>query len=216
MIVKLWSLYLAALQTAPLLTKCLTSAVGFILGDSIAQLIAKERYNVLRTLRFATIGFCLHAPIADTWFLFLEHNVFPNAPTSMPAVFTKMALDQLLMAPLFLVVFFFATKTLEGLPHKLPEVLREQYVKTVLAGYLLWPLAHIINFKFIPADLRILYVNCVQVGWNVVLCRMSAGKPAGRVPEPKKYYERRLPAADIEIAGDRRRSLGQKTKRAPR
>ena len=40
----------------------------------------------------------------------------------MPAVLTKMALDQLLMAPLFLVVFFFATKTLEGLPHKLPGV----------------------------------------------------------------------------------------------
>ena len=43
-----------------------------------------------------------------------------HAMRSMPAVFTKMALDQLLMAPLFLVVFFFATKTLEGLPHKLP------------------------------------------------------------------------------------------------
>ena len=56
-------------------------------------------------------------------------------------------------------MFFFAVKTLEGLPHKLPEVLREQYLKTVLVGYLLWPLAHIINFKFIPADLRILYVN---------------------------------------------------------
>lgn len=38
-------------------------------------------------------------------------------------------------------------------------MLRGQYVKTVLAGYLLWPLAHIINFKFVPADLRILYVN---------------------------------------------------------
>ena len=38
----------------------------------------------------------------------------------MPAVLSKMALDQLLMAPAFLVVFFFATKTLEGLPHKLP------------------------------------------------------------------------------------------------
>ena len=129
----------------------------------------------------------------------------------MPAVLTKMALDQLLMAPLFLVVFFFATKTLEGLPHKLPgqdnmcnalphsasasgdavqiispdfvcveplacclhssgltwcaEVLREQYVKTVLAGYLLWPLAHTINFKFVPADLRILYVN-----WYSFVC----------------------------------------------
>ena len=62
-----------------------------------------------------------------------------------------------------------------------------------------------------------LFLCCsVQVGWNVVLCRMSTGKPAGRgTPEPKKYLEKRLPSADIEIA-DRRRSMGQKTKRAPR
>ena len=33
-----------------------------------------------------------------------------------------MALDQLIMSPLFLVVFFAAVKTLEGQPHKLFEV----------------------------------------------------------------------------------------------
>lgn len=74
-----------------------------------------------------------------------------------------MALDQLLMAPAFLVVFFLVTKTLEGHPEKLLEVLREKYLKTVLVGYILWPLAHIINFRFVPNDLRILYVNVVQV-----------------------------------------------------
>ena len=41
-------------------------------------------------------------------------------------------------------------------------------MKTVLAGYLLWPLAHIINFKFVPADLRILYVN-----WYSFACLLS-------------------------------------------
>lgn len=82
---------------------------------------------------------------------------------SMQAVLAKMALDQCIMAPLFLIVFFFATKTLEGQPHKLLETLREKYLKTVLIGYIIWPLAHIINFKFVPNDLRILYVNVVQV-----------------------------------------------------
>ena len=107
MFIKLWALYLAALQAHPLLTKCMTSAVGFILGDGIAQAIAKDRFDGLRTLRFAIIGFTLHAPIAglyltshkieaadackfarmrtcapaDTWFTFLEHNVFPKTPT---------------------------------------------------------------------------------------------------------------------------------------
>ena len=62
---------------------------------------------------------------------------------SMPAVFTKMALDQLLMAPLFLVVFFFATKTLEGLPHKLPGLqspshLKSPSVSVHASGVFLW------------------------------------------------------------------------------
>lgn len=68
-------------------------------------------------------------------------------------------------------------------------------------------------------DERQLAVCCsVQVGWNVVLCRMSAGKPAGRSSEPKlakKYHEKRLPSAEVEIA-DRRKSLSQKAKRPPR
>lgn len=33
----------------------------------------------------------------------------------------------------------------------------------LLANYALWPLAHIINFKFVPVQQRILYINCVQV-----------------------------------------------------
>ncbi len=88
----------------------------------------------------------------------------------MQAVLAKMALDQCIMAPLFLLVFFFATKTLEGQPHKLLEMIREKYLKTVLIGYIIWPLAHIINFKFVPNDLRILYVNIVQVpSWTTSL-----------------------------------------------
>jgi len=49
---------------------------------------------------------------------------------SMKAVLIKMALDQLLMAPLFLVAFFFAILSLEGQPHKLPEVLYHSVVQT--------------------------------------------------------------------------------------
>jgi hypothetical protein len=47
---------------------------------------------------------------------------------------------------------------------------------------------------------------------------MSAGKPASRSSEPKlakKYHEKRLPSAEVEIA-DRRKSLSQKAKRPPR
>ena len=36
-------------------------------------------------------------------------------------------------------------------------------MKTMLFGYCVWPAAHVINFRYVPSDLRVLYINCVQV-----------------------------------------------------
>lgn len=72
MFLTLWTFYLDSLISHPLLTKCCTSATGFLIGDSIAQLLAREPHDTMRTARFAAIGFFLHAPIADAWFTFLE------------------------------------------------------------------------------------------------------------------------------------------------
>ncbi len=43
------------------------------------------------------------------------------------------------------------------------QVIHDKLVKTVLAGYLVWPAAHVVNFRFVPSDLRVLYINSVQV-----------------------------------------------------
>ena len=40
---------------------------------------------------------------------------------------------------------------------------QDKYVSTLLAGYTVWPLVHVINFRFIPSSQRVLYINCVQV-----------------------------------------------------
>ncbi len=42
-------------------------------------------------------------------------------------------------------------------------MIREKLVKTILAGYMVWPAAHVVNFRFVPSDLRVLYINGVQV-----------------------------------------------------
>ena len=33
----------------------------------------------------------------------------------------------------------------------------------MVANFAIWPLAHLINFKFVPSSQRILYINSVQV-----------------------------------------------------
>ena len=52
---------------------------------------------------------------------------------------------------------------LQGTPALIIPTIKAKLVKTLLANYAMWPLAHIINFKFIPSSQRILYINCVQV-----------------------------------------------------
>lgn len=52
---------------------------------------------------------------------------------------------------------------LQGTPALIIPTIKAKLIKTLLANYAMWPLAHIINFKFIPSSQRILYINCVQV-----------------------------------------------------
>ena len=50
-----------------------------------------------------------------------------------------------------------------GEPEKIISTIRAKFVPTILAGYTVWPLAHLINFRFISGQQRILYINVVNV-----------------------------------------------------
>jgi hypothetical protein len=39
----------------------------------------------------------------------------------------------------------------------------------VAASWKVWPLAHAINFALVPASQRILYINSIQIGYNMFL-----------------------------------------------
>ena len=33
-----------------------------------------------------------------------------------------------------------------------------------------WPAAHAVNFRYVPSEHRVLFVNGVSILWNVVVC----------------------------------------------
>lgn len=41
--------------------------------------------------------------------------------------------------------------------------IQSKLLPMLLANYAIWPLAHLINFRFVPSQQRILYINAVQV-----------------------------------------------------
>lgn len=163
---RFWAAYLTLLTDNPILVKSCTSLFGFMIGDICAQLILGANYDVLRTLRLTAFGVLMDGPIGHCWYLFLDKTVLPDTPTVPKAIIMKTALDQLIWAPFFSCVFFAFNQLAQGHPDLIIPTIRDTLVPTLTANYALWPLAHLINFKFIPSEQRILYINVIQVNLN--------------------------------------------------
>ena len=82
---------------------------------------------------------------------------------SPAAVMSKIGLDQLIMAPIGTLIFFASQQVMQGKPHTIRSQVKEKLWPTTVAGYKLWPLAHLVNFALIPPAQRVLYVNLVSV-----------------------------------------------------
>lgn len=174
---RFWKAYTRMLDARPVFVKSMTSLVGFALGDILAQVISGNSYNLLRTLRMTLFGILMDGPVGHLWYTTLDKNVFPKAPKSNKAVVSKMLLDQVAWAPFFSCVFFAFMCCLEGRPQHTMYSIQKKLIPVLLANYAVWPIAHLINFKFIPSSQRILYINACQVLWSSYLsaCQAKGG-----------------------------------------
>lgn len=174
---RFWKAYSKMLNERPVFVKSLTSLVGFAMGDTLAQVISGNSYNLFRTLRMTLFGILMDGPVGHLWYTTLDKNVFPEAPKSNKAVVSKMLLDQLAWAPVFSCVFFGFMCCLEGRPQYTIISIQKKLIPVLLANYAVWPIAHLINFKFIPSSQRILYINACQVLWSSYLsaCQAQGG-----------------------------------------
>lgn len=165
---RLWRRYEDLLAERPLLVKALTSFIGFAIGDVLTQcFIQRSRFSAFRLLRLASFGFLLHGPSSHYFYGALDARI-PG--TSASIVATKVAIDQLFWSPCFSVLFFGYTGALElqGLPHMIEKIQAESFAQ-VTGSWHVWPAAHAINFRMVPTEQRILFINTVQVAYNCFL-----------------------------------------------
>lgn len=169
-LVALWNAYNQSLESNPLITKAMTSLVGFLLGDLIAQkfLGGKDAdLEVARLARMASFGFLIHGPVGHYFYGMLDRLIVGKSPLK---VASKVVVDQVFWAPIFTAVFFaylgFAErKTMDDIVTKI----KNDTWTGVTASWKFWPFAHVINFALIPTSQRLLYINTLQVGYNVFL-----------------------------------------------
>lgn len=53
--------------------------------------------------------------------------------------------------------------------------IQQKLVKVLLTNYAVWPLAHLVNFRFVPTSQRILYINACQVAFLPAICADTTG-----------------------------------------
>uniref|UniRef100_A0A7S2XWX9 Peroxisomal membrane protein MPV17 n=1 Tax=Fibrocapsa japonica TaxID=94617 RepID=A0A7S2XWX9_9STRA len=171
----LWAAYNAALESSPITTKALTSLVGFSLGDILAQkfLSAGEPFDFLRMARLASFGLLFHGPVGHYFYGFLDTKI-PG--TALSVVASKVAIDQIIWNPIFGTFFLGYMGFAEGKnAGEVGQKIKNDLVKAVTGSWTVWPIAHAINFRFIPTSQRLLYINSIQVFYNCFLSFLASG-----------------------------------------
>ncbi|CAN8065912.1 unnamed protein product [Agarophyton chilense] len=166
----LWTSYNSSLESNPIITKAFTSLIGFFLGDLLAQKFLGEKDAEIdkgRLGRMASFGFLIHGPTGHYFYSALDRVIVGATPLK---VASKVIVDQVFWAPIFTALFFAylgvaERKTVEQIKNKV----KNDTWKGVKTSWKFWPLAHTINFAFIPTSQRLLYINTLQVGYNMIL-----------------------------------------------
>jgi protein Mpv17 len=83
-------------------------------------------------------------------------------------------LDQSVFAPASNLIFLTWMHLLAGgaLDALVPYVVTT-LPKVLIANWAVWPAANYIAFRFVPADMRILYANCLGVLWVIYVSAVS-------------------------------------------
>uniref|UniRef100_A0A061RKE2 Protein Mpv17 n=1 Tax=Tetraselmis sp. GSL018 TaxID=582737 RepID=A0A061RKE2_9CHLO len=164
----LWAAYLAQLDKNPVITKSISSAVLNAFGDIISQIFIEgdHPFDWRRLGQFSLIGLFLVGPTLHFWYLTLSRIVTVSG-TSGAAI--RLALDQLLFAPTFVVVFFSTLCCFELQPQKIGSMLRQEWWPAVVTNWKIWVPFQFLNFRLVPQNLQVLTANIIALVWNTYL-----------------------------------------------
>jgi len=136
-------------------------------------------FDFERMTRFMAYGFMM-APLQFKWFKFLS-RAFPITKGSNAFVPTmkRVAFDQLVYAPVGVAAFFVIMTIAEGggkraVTHKL----RDMYMPTLKANYMVWPAVQLLNFRVIPLQFQLPFVSSVGIAWTAYLSLSNASEEA--------------------------------------
>lgn len=194
------SWYRNKLDSHPLLTKSLTASLIAGTGDVTCQymtssssspqsvLLFQDEWNWKRTGRFMLVGCLYSAPARHYYFNYLARSFAGSSPYR---VAQRVFMERVVFAPISLAVWLTTMWTLESVTGETtvttttshsPWYNWQGYCDTFSATYptLLWtswswwtPIMAL-NFRYVPVQYQVLYVNAFNLVWNTYLSYMTS------------------------------------------
>nr|PNR55050.1 hypothetical protein PHYPA_005943 [Physcomitrium patens]PNR55053.1 hypothetical protein PHYPA_005946 [Physcomitrium patens] len=170
----LWNRYLSNLQQHPLRTKAITSGTSGVLAgsaDMVAQKLAgAKNLQFKRSFLLMLYGFCYSGPFGH-YFHWLMEKLVPAARDSK----TIVIVEQLTSSPWNNFLFMtYLGMVVEGRKwSSVKSQLKSHFPSVQLNAWRFWPLVGLINYKYLPIQLRVLFHNLAAVCWGIFLILRS-------------------------------------------
>lgn len=128
-----------------------------------------QPFDFERLTRFMSYGFIM-APLQFLWFGRLTRWFPIDSKNGNVQALKRVAMDQLIFAPIGLSCFFtFMTVTEGGGRKEVVTKFKDIYLPTLRANYILWPAVQVINFRLMPIQFQIPFVSTVGIAWTAYL-----------------------------------------------
>lgn len=184
-----WRWYNRSLRAKPLATKAVTSGIIAAVGQILASALrgpppAGTGPSRMRSVSaFFVFGLVINGPFFHWWYGALERICDGVPSTTSAGVLYRLALDRLLTTPPFLAVTLAGLHWLQHLsPSKATAVVKQLFWGALFMNWKVWSVAQVINFKFVPIHLRVVFGNLVALWWNIYLAVIQRPPP---VPNAK-------------------------------
>jgi len=169
-----WAQYNDALDKNPITAKACTSLVGWFLGDLLAQLfiVKAPTLDYARLATLTAFGFLYHGPSGHYFYNWLDSKI---VGTDGKSVATKVAIDQIFWCPLFMTVFFTYLGLVNGDSFAtIADKIKNDLLTACQGSWKIWPIVHAVNFKFISTKHRLVFINGVQILFNMFLSLLGS------------------------------------------
>ena len=179
-----WASYESALQEKPIITKTFINVVIYCLGDWLSQTVFQSKnvldFDVKRTLRNGFIGLCF-GPLVHMYYEWSDH-ILPVEGGLFNRL-RKILMDQTLYLTIKCSLYIAAVGLLQGDDvETVTDTVKTRIGPICFTAWKFWPLIHCVTYSVIPAQHRMLWVNCVDLVWNAILASLVRVEEAELVP----------------------------------